>query len=63
MCVSVYHLYTCVSGGQKNVLYPLQLELTAVVTPHVGAYNLVQLLWKSSNTPNTETYLQPLILI
>lgn len=32
LCVCVHHMYTGVYGGQKTMLYPLELQLHVVVS-------------------------------
>ena len=39
-------LHTSAPGGQKQVSNSLELELQMVVSCHVGAGNLTQVLWK-----------------
>jgi hypothetical protein len=52
------HVYMCtvymsgVHGGLKKVLDPLELELSTVVSCHVGAGNQTWVLCKSTRTLN-----------
>lgn len=70
MCVSflpacLYICEPCASahGGQKWVVGPLELELRAVVSCHVGAKNQIQLLWKNSNAFNCWAIAPPRLII
>jgi hypothetical protein len=45
-CMFVYVPGIC--GGQKRASEPLGLELLMVISHHVGAWNPIQVLWKSS---------------
>ena len=46
MCMYVHHRHAEVCGGQK--MDPLELELRVAVSCNVGAGNLTQVLWRSS---------------
>lgn len=50
VCLSVhfYHMHAGNCEGQKRVLDLMKLELQMVVSLHVGARNLTQVLFKSS---------------
>lgn len=48
-CKSVYQVYNPgICGIPKKPLGPLELELQIVVSHYVGAGNLTQVVWKSS---------------